>query len=104
MVLYKQFILFINEDISNFLTQDSVRKEDKTNYDTLMKSISWFFFDLLFLGYVEDLHSGESFHLPGGLSWSIYIEVSVHRNGTSFLTMCGLGLFLFLLGSATNSV
>ena len=63
----------------NFLTQDSVRKEDKTNYDTLMKSISWFFFDLLFLGYVEDLHSGESFHLPGGLSWSIYVEVSVHE-------------------------
>ena len=45
-------------------------------YDTLIDTISWFFFDLLFLGYVEDLHSGESFHLPGGLSWSVYVEVS----------------------------
>jgi len=42
-----------------------------------METISWFFFDLLFLGYVEDSHSGESFQLPGGLSWSIYIEVCV---------------------------
>ena len=25
---------------------------------------------------MEDSHSGESFHLPGGLSWSIYVEVS----------------------------
>ena len=41
-----------------------------------METISWFFFDLLFLGYVEDSHSGESFHLPGGLSWSIYVEVN----------------------------
>ena len=40
-----------------------------------METISWFFFDLLFLGYVEDLHSGESFQLPGGLSWAIYVEV-----------------------------
>ena len=60
----------------NFITQDSVCKEDKT-YETLMETISWFFFDLLFLGYVEDSHSGESFHLPGGHSWSIYVEVSV---------------------------
>jgi len=42
-----------------------------------METVSWFFFDLLFLGYVEDSHSGESFQLPGGLSWSIYIEVSI---------------------------
>jgi len=56
---------------------DSVHKEDKKSYDTLMETISWFFFDLLFLGYVEDSHSGESFQLPGGLSWSIYVEVSV---------------------------
>ena len=60
----------------NFITQDSVSKEDKKVYDTLMETISWFFFDLLFLGYVEDFNSGESFHLPGGLSWSIYVEVS----------------------------
>jgi len=42
-----------------------------------METISWFFFDLLFLGYVEDSHSGESFQLPGDFSWSIYVEVSV---------------------------
>ena len=24
---------------------------------------------------MEDSHSGESFQLPGGLSWSIYVEV-----------------------------
>ena len=52
-----------------------MRKEDRKNYDTLIDTISWFFFDLLFLGYVEDSHSGESFQLPGGLSWSIYVEV-----------------------------
>ena len=52
-----------------------MRKEDRKNYDALIETISWFFFDLLFLGYVEDSHSGESFHLPGGLSWSIYVEV-----------------------------
>ena len=57
----------------NFITQD---QEDKT-YKTLMETINWFFFDLLFLGYVEDSHSGESFHLPGGLSWSIYVEVRI---------------------------
>ena len=53
-----------------------MRKEDRKSYDALIETISWFFFDLLFLGYVEDSHSGESFHLPGGLSWSIYVEVS----------------------------
>ena len=60
-----------------YVVQDSVHKEDKKSYDALMETISWFFFDLLFLGYVEDSHSGESFQLPGGLSWSIYVEVSV---------------------------
>ena len=40
-----------------------------------MDSISWFFFDLLVLGYVEDRNSGLSFRLPGDLSWTIYVEV-----------------------------
>ena len=61
----------------NFMMQDSVPKEDKKVYDTLMETIGWFFFDLLFLGYVEESQSGESFQLPYGLSWSIYVEVSV---------------------------
>ena len=81
----------------NFFTQDSVCKEDKKNYDTLMETISWFFFDLLFLGYVEDCHSGESFHLPRGLSWSIYVEVSVPW----YLSMSVLDLF-FSKQSATH--
>ena len=75
----------------NFITQDSVHKEDNKNYDTLMETISWFFIDLLFLGYVEDSHSGESFHLPAGLSWSIYVEVSV----PVYLSVSGLGLLFF---------
>lgn len=40
-----------------------------------MEVVNWFFFDLLILGYVEDPTSGESFRLPGGLSWGIFIEV-----------------------------
>ena len=44
-------------------------------YTALMKSISWFFFNLLILGYVEDRKSGLSFKMPSGLMWSIFIEV-----------------------------
>ena len=60
-----------------------------------METISWFFFDLLFLGYVEDSHSGESFQLPGGLSWSIYVEVGVPCPSVlcviaNLYTKCGL--------------
>lgn len=44
-------------------------------YSALMKSISWFFFDLLILGYVEDRKSGLSFRIPRAQLWSIYIEV-----------------------------
>ena len=40
-----------------------------------MDSISWFFFDFLILGYVEDPLTGHSFRLPGGLEWSVYVEV-----------------------------
>ena len=40
-----------------------------------MDSINWFFFDLLILGYVEDPLTGQSFRFPGGLEWSVYVEV-----------------------------
>ena len=40
-----------------------------------MDSINWFFFDFLILGYVEDPLTGNSFRFPGGLEWSIYVEV-----------------------------
>ena len=43
-----------------------------------MEVIGWFFFDLLMLGYVEDSDTGLSFHIPGGLSWAIYVEVCMH--------------------------
>lgn len=46
-----------------------------SSYYQLMKSVSWFFFDLFLLGYVEDQSTGLSFRLPGGLEWAIYIEV-----------------------------
>ena len=41
-----------------------------------MNEIGWFFFDLLILGYVQDVATGESFHLPFDLGWNIYVEVS----------------------------
>ena len=44
-------------------------------YQELWETISWFFFDLLILGYVEDPVTGNSFHIPGGMEWSVYIEV-----------------------------
>ena len=40
-----------------------------------MDSINWFFFDFLILGYVEDPLTGHSFRFPGGLEWSVYVEV-----------------------------
>ncbi len=42
-----------------------------------MKEVGWFFFDLLFLCYVEDPATGMSFQFPGGLSWAVYVEVSL---------------------------
>lgn len=40
-----------------------------------METINWFFFDLLFLGYIEDPVTGASFSIPTGLEWILYIEV-----------------------------
>eukprot|EP00731_Ephydatia_muelleri_P026772 Em0018g872a len=59
---------------------ENPESEDKqtaehTLYHRLIEVISWFFFDLLILGYVEDRDTGLSFHLPGGLDWVIYVEV-----------------------------
>ena len=44
-------------------------------YIQLMEVVSWFFFELIILGYVEDKESGLSFRLPGGINWQIYVEV-----------------------------
>ena len=49
---------------------------EQVNYQSLKDIIAWFFFDLLVLGYVEDLESGLSYRIPGGLEWAVYIEVS----------------------------
>ena len=44
-------------------------------YTALMKNLSWFFFNLLILGYVEDEKSGLSFRIPAKeLMWSLFIE------------------------------
>ena len=53
----------------------SENNKNSTAYTSLMKVISWFFFDLLILGYVEDRKSGLSFRMPRGLTWLVYIEV-----------------------------
>ena len=50
--------------------------EEKSKHKLLLETIGWFFFDLLLLGYVEDVVTGKSFYLPGGLSWTIFIEVT----------------------------
>ena len=40
-----------------------------------MDALGWFFFHLLFLGYIEDDKSGNSFALLREIKWHIYIEV-----------------------------
>lgn len=54
--------------------QESIEKEKKF-YQEWTERAGWFFFQLLATGYVEDTESGESFQLPVGLGWKIYIEV-----------------------------
>ena len=50
-------------------------QKDIIQLDDLMEMINWFFYDLLILGYVEDPITGESYRVPGGLEWAIYIEI-----------------------------
>jgi hypothetical protein len=49
--------------------------EEQEEFDHWVEQTSWFFFQLLVMGYVEDIESGESFHLPTGLGWKIFVEV-----------------------------
>jgi hypothetical protein len=53
----------------------SVDESENKNYKELMKLISWFFFDLFLLAYVEDPITGLSVSIPGGMDWKIYVEV-----------------------------
>ena len=57
--------------------QESVDGEERRTYEELIASVGWFFFDLFVLGYVEDPITGVSFRFPGGMSWAVYVEVSM---------------------------
>ena len=57
------------------ISKEMATESEKDHHQELMKVISWFFFDLLLLGYVEDKSTGLSFRLPRGLEWAIYVEV-----------------------------
>lgn len=61
--------------IQSLPSQDMVDEKERERYRQLMEVIGWFFFDIFILGYVEDPVTGESFRLPGGLRWAVYIEV-----------------------------
>ncbi len=52
-------------------------ESENKNYCQIMEVIGWFFYDLLFLSYVEDSNTGYSFCLPKELDWAIYIEVTI---------------------------
>ena len=52
-------------------------RDERNHYHEIMEVVSWFFFDLLLLGYVEDPNTGLSFCIPRGLGWSIYAEVKL---------------------------
>ncbi|CAI8052619.1 E3 ubiquitin-protein ligase rnf213-alpha [Geodia barretti] len=54
---------------------ESVDEREGKHYKELIKVISWFFFDLLLLGYVEDPITGLSVCISGGMDWKIYVEV-----------------------------
>ncbi len=64
---------------------------EKQNYLDLVDTISWFFFDLLMIGYVED-KNGISFRIPGELNWKIFIEVYLNIIITNFCTFLSLNI------------
>ena len=57
------------------VTQESVDKAEKKRYEQLIEIVGWFFFDLFILGYIEDPITGNSFRFPGGMAWTVYVEV-----------------------------
>ena len=57
--------------------QDFENENDKREFQKLYSDINWFFFSLFIVGYVEDFSSGLSFRLPGGLQWSVFVEVKL---------------------------
>ena len=73
--------------------QESVAESERTRYRELMDVIGWFFFDLFLLGFVEDPTTGQSFRLPGGLQWAVFIEVRPHPLDTPICTTIEYNLF-----------
>ena len=65
-------------------TQDGTQLDTDSQYQyrQLTDSINWFFFDFLILGYVEDPVTGHGFRFPGGLEWSVYVEVPSYSLST----------------------
>lgn len=60
--------------------QGTVSENEKKNYKELLNIISWFFFDLILLGYVEDPLTRLSVSIPAGVDWKIYVEVPSQIN------------------------
>ncbi len=56
--------------------QGDIEECERQQYNHLLETIGWFFFDLLLVGYVEDRLTGISFHLHACLQWTVYAEVS----------------------------
>ena len=69
--------------ISIIFCQDFELEKDRAEILNLSSEINWFFFFLFIVGYVEDHKSGLSLRLPGGLLWSVFVEVcyqaSLHK-------------------------
>lgn len=55
------------------------QEEENRQFWILFSEIHWFFFFLFVVGYIEDQSTGLSFRLPGGLQWSIYVEVRFYN-------------------------
>ena len=79
--------------------------DEQNHYRELIDSINWFFFDLLILGYVEDSLTGNNFRFPGGLEWSVYVEVPSYGLNTqpeeSLALFCQAIPTLALVGSSS---
>ena len=76
-VIFLYFFLLLTSIYNFFFIQESAPDPEKQNYYKIIESISWFFFDLLIIGYIEDNDTGLSFCLPAELNWKIYIEVRI---------------------------
>ena len=51
------------------------QEEENEQFWKLASEIHWFLFSLFVLGHIEDQSTGFAFRFPGGLNWSIFVEV-----------------------------